>query len=119
MSSSHPAFRLYYRLVAALQRALRPGADDRARAGPGAGRLRLGLEIGEVARAVAARPPHGAAAPAEPGDLAARPVRARGVRAGELDELAAALDAIASGAADAPDVRHSMRQLVLMKQPGV
>ena len=37
----------------------------------------------------------------------------------KLDELAAALDAIASGAEDAPDVRHSMRQLVLMKQPGV
>jgi len=32
-----------------------------------------------------------------------------------LDGLAAALEAIASGAADAPDVRHSMRQLVLIK----
>jgi hypothetical protein len=32
-----------------------------------------------------------------------------------LDDLAAALDEIASGAATAPDVHHVMRQLVLMK----
>jgi SAM-dependent methyltransferase len=35
-----------------------------------------------------------------------------------LDELAAALEAVASGAADAPDVSHSMRQLVVMKDGG-
>jgi hypothetical protein len=35
---------------------------------------------------------------------------------GLLDELAAALETIAAGVSEAPEVRHSLRQLVLMKK---
>jgi SAM-dependent methyltransferase len=119
MSSPHPAFRLYYRLVGALQRhygqELAIGrALDGALVGSG-----WNVEIGEVREL---------SLPARRMALLHRlnlatwrhdPYARATFAPRELDELAAALDAIASGAPDAPDVRHSMRQLVLMKQPGV
>jgi SAM-dependent methyltransferase len=118
MSSPHAAFRLYYRLVGDLQRhygqALAIGRTlDSALAGSGwhveLDAVRdLSLPARRMARLHAL-------------NLATwrqDPFARASFPAGTLDELAAALEAIASGAADAPDVRHSMRQLVVMKQPG-
>jgi trans-aconitate 2-methyltransferase len=116
MSSPHPAFRRYYELVAALQRhygqELSIGRTlDRALAGSGwnaeiSAVNQLSLPARRMARL------HGLNLVTWRHDPFARASFSPWM----LDELAAALEAIASGAADAPDVRHSMRQLVLMKR---
>ena len=115
MSSTDPAFRLYYRLVAALQEhyGQRLGIGrtlEAAVAGSGwniemSAVRELALPAARMARL------HGLNLATWRHDPFARATFSPGM----LDELAAALDAIASGATDAPDVRHAMRQLVLMK----
>ena len=115
MSSPHPAFCLYYQLVGALQRHY--GQElaisrtlDRALVGSG-----WDVEI-SVERELSLPAPrmallHGLNLATWRHDPFARATFAPQM----LDDLAAALDAIASGAAAAPDVHHAMRQLVLMK----
>ena len=116
MSSPHPAFRLYYGLVAALQRhygqELSIGRTlDRALAGSGwEAEIDLVTELALPARRMARL--HGMNLATWRHDPFAR----ASFSPRTLDGLAAALEAIASGAADAPDVRHAMRQLVLMKR---
>jgi len=115
MSSPHPAFCLYYQLVGALQRhygqELAIGRTlDRALVGSG-----WDVEI-SVERELSLPAPrmallHGLNLATWRHDPFARATFAPQM----LDDLAAALDAIASGAAAAPDVHHAMRQLVLMK----
>jgi len=115
MTSPHPAFRLYYQLVGALQRhygqELAIGRTlDRALVGSG-----WEVEI-SVERELSLPAPrmallHGLNLATWRQDPFARATFAPDT----LDDLAAALDAIASGAATAPDVHHVMRQLVLMK----
>jgi SAM-dependent methyltransferase len=116
MSSPDPAFRLYYGLVAALQRhygqELAVGRTlDGALAGSGwnaeiSAVSALSLPARRMARL------HGLNLATWRYDPFAR----ASFSSPMLDELAAALDAIGSGAADAPDVQHSMRQMVLMKR---
>ena len=119
MSSSHPAFRLYYRLVADLQQhygqqALIGRTLDHALAGTGwQPELDVVRELSLPARRMARL--HALNLVTWRQDPFARAAFAPAT----LDRLAAALEAIASGAADAPDVRHSMRQLVLMKAGGM
>jgi SAM-dependent methyltransferase len=119
MSSPHAAFQLYYRLVADLQRnygqEMMIGRTlDRALAAAGwhpeiSGVRELSLPARRMARL------HGLNLATWRHDPFARAAWAPAM----LDELAAALDAIASGVDDAPDVQHSMRQLVLMREaPG-
>jgi trans-aconitate 2-methyltransferase len=115
MSSTHPAFRLYYALVAQLQRhygqELAIGCTlDRALAGSG-----WHVEI-SVTRELALPAPRMARLHLL--NLATwrhDPFARASFSSQLLDELAAELEAIAAGAAAAPDVRHSLRQLVLMK----
>jgi len=115
MSSPHPAFRLYYALVADLQRhygqELTIGRRlDRVLVETGWGaEIDVVRELSLPARRMARL--HGLNLETWRHDPFAR----ASFSAGMLDELAAALDAIASGAVAAPDVQHSMRQLVLMK----
>jgi trans-aconitate 2-methyltransferase len=113
MSSPHPAFGLFYRLVGALQRhygqELAIGrALDGALVGSGwnveiSALRELSLPAPRMARlhrlnlATWRQDPYARATFATP----------------LLDELAAALDAIACGAAEAPDVHHALRQIVL------
>ncbi|HEY7372631.1 MAG TPA: class I SAM-dependent methyltransferase [Polyangia bacterium] len=119
MSSPHPAFRLCYQLVADLQRhygqQLLVGRTlDRALAGAGwQPELDVVRELSLPARRMARL--HALNLVTWRQDPFARAAFAPAT----LDGLAAALEAIASGAADAPDVRHSMRQLVLMKTGGM
>ena len=118
LSSPHPAFRLYYRLVGELQRhygqELAIGRTlERAVAGTGwhaeiSAMRELHLPACRMARLHAL-------------NLATwrRDPFARAAFSSEmLDELAAALEEIAAGAAEAPDVHHVMCQLVLMKDGG-
>ena len=115
MSSPDPAFRLYYRLVGALQehygQQLGIGRTlDLAVVGSGwniemSGVRELALPAARMARL------HGLNLATWRQDPFARDAFAPGM----LDELATALDAIASGTTEAPEVRHAMRQLVLMK----
>ena len=118
MTSAHPAFRLYYALVADLQRhygqELAIGrAMDRLLVGSGwhteiSDLRELSLPARRMARL------HGLNLATWRHDPFARasfaPMR--------LDELAAELEAIAAGTAAAPDVSPTMRQLVLMKVRG-
>jgi trans-aconitate 2-methyltransferase len=116
MSSVDPAFCLYYRLVAALQehygQQLGIGRTlDAAVVGSGwniemSGVRELALPAARMARL------HGLNLATWRHDPFARAAFAPGM----LDELATTLDGIASGATEAPDVRHAMRQLVLMKR---
>jgi hypothetical protein len=116
MTSAHPAFRLYYRLVAGLQRhygqELAIGrALDGALVGSGWNvEISLVRELSLPARRMALL--HRLNLATWRHDPFARASFAPAM----LDELAEALDAIASGAADAPDVQHALRQLVLLKQ---
>jgi SAM-dependent methyltransferase len=118
MSSSHPAFRLYYQLVAELQQhygqqSLIGRTLDRALVGSGwQAELDVVRELSLPARRMARL--HALNLVTWRQDPFARAAFAPAT----LDGLAAALEAIASGAADAPDVRHSMRQLILMKAGG-
>ncbi len=115
LSSSHPALQTYYRLVAALQQhygqQLEIGRTvDRALAGSA-----WHAEL-DVVRELALPAPR--MARIHHLNLATwrdDPFARASFATEMVDELAAALDAIASGATPAPAVRHSMRQLVLMK----
>jgi hypothetical protein len=116
MSSPHPAFRLYYALVGTLQRHY--GQDltigrtlDRALAGSGwETEISVTRELALPARRMARL--HRLNLATWRHDPFARLSFSPPL----LDELAAELDAIAAGAAAAPDVRHSLRQLVLVKE---
>jgi SAM-dependent methyltransferase len=116
LSSPHPAFRLYYRLVAELQRhygqELAIGRTlDRAAAGTG---WRAEIGVMRELRLPACR-----MARLHALNLATwrQDPFARAAFSSEmLDELAVTLEAIARGAADAPDVHHVMAQRVLMKE---
>jgi len=116
MSSPHPAFQLYYRLVADLQRhygqELAIGrALDAALVGSGwDAQLDVVRPLALPARRMARL--HALNLATWRHDPFARAT----FQAAMLDELADALDGIASGAADAPDVRHALRQLVLTKE---
>jgi SAM-dependent methyltransferase len=118
MSSSHPGFRLYYQLVGELQRhygqEMRMGrAVDRALVGSGwSPEIDVVRELALPARRMARL--HALNLATWRQDPFARATFAKPL----LDELAEVLEAIAAGAADAPDVHHSMRQLVLMKCAG-
>jgi SAM-dependent methyltransferase len=117
LSSPHPAFRLYYQLVGDLQRHY--GQDLTI------GRT-LGIDgnVGNVDWNVEMSVLRELSLPAR---RMARlhalnlatwrhdPFARVSFPPAALDELAAELDEIASGATTAPDVRHSMRQLVLIK----
>jgi trans-aconitate 2-methyltransferase len=115
MSSAHATFQLYYRLVAELQRhygqEMMIGRTlDRALAAAGwnaeiSGVRELSLPARRMARL------HGLNLATWRHDPFARASFAPRM----LDELAAGLHAIASGVEDAPDVQHSLRQLVLMR----
>jgi trans-aconitate 2-methyltransferase len=116
MSSPHPAFRRYYALVAALQRHY--GQDltigrtlDGALIGSG---WHVEIDVASELSLPAARMArlHCLNLATWRDDPFARASFAPQL----LDELAVALDAIASGGEAAPPVRHSMRQLVLMKE---
>jgi trans-aconitate 2-methyltransferase len=115
MSSSHPAFRLYYQLVAELQRhygqeMMMGRALDRALAGSGwSPEIDVLRELRLPARRMARL--HALNLATWRRDPFARATFASPL----LDELGQGLEAIASGAEEAPDVHHSMRQLVLMK----
>jgi SAM-dependent methyltransferase len=115
MSSPHPVFRLYYKLVGALQKhygqELAIGRTlDRALVGSGwNAEISVERELSLPAPRMALL--HGLNLATWRQDPFARATFAPET----LDDLAAALDEIASGAATAPDVRHVMRQLVLMK----
>jgi trans-aconitate 2-methyltransferase len=115
MSSPHPAFTLYYRLVGALQRhygqELAIGrALDGALEGSGWNvEISAMRELSLPARRMALL--HRLNLATWRHDPYARATFAAPL----LDELAAALDAIASGVEAAPDVHHALRQLVLMK----
>ena len=115
MSSPHPAFRLYYQLVGALQRhygqELAIGRTlDRALVGSG-----WNAEI-SVERALSLPAPRMALLHRLNLATWRQDPFARATFEPEvLDDLAAALDEIASGAASAPDVHHLMRQLILVK----
>jgi len=119
MSSSHPAFLLYYRLVAGLQRHYGQDAAvgrtlDRALIGSGwLAEISVVRELSLPARRMARL--HALNLATWRQDPFARGSFAPAM----LDELGVALEAIASGRAEAPDVRHSMRQLVLMKTGGL
>jgi SAM-dependent methyltransferase len=115
MSSPHPAFRLYYRLVGALQRhygqelAIGRSVDGALVGSDWHVEIDVVRELSLPARRMALLHRLNLATwRHDPFARATFPAR-------QLDELAAALDAIASGADAAPDVRHTMRQLVLMK----
>jgi trans-aconitate 2-methyltransferase len=121
MSSPHPAFRLYYRLVGALQRHY--GQDlsigralDGALAGSGWNVEISGVrELSLPARRMALL--HRLNLATWRHDPFARTTFAATL----LDDLGAALEAIATGpdgAPGAPDVQHALRQLVLMKRVG-
>ena len=116
MSSTHPAFRLYYALVGTLQRhygqELAIGRTlDRALVGSGwHAEISVTRELALAAARMARL--HQLNLATWRHDPFARASFAPGL----LDELAAELDAIASGHAAAPDVRHSLRQLVLVKE---
>jgi trans-aconitate 2-methyltransferase len=115
MTSRDPAFRLYYRLVAELQRhygqdAAIGRALDRALIGSGwQVEVSVVRELSLPARRMARL--HALNLATWRQDAFARASFAPAM----LDELAGALEAIASGAADATNVSHAMRQLVLMK----
>ena len=115
MSSTHPAFRLYYALVAALQRhygqELTIGRTlDRALAASGwVAEISVTRELALPARRMARL--HQLNLATWRHDPFARASFAPQL----LDELGAELEAIAAGDAVAPDVHHSLRQLVLMK----
>jgi SAM-dependent methyltransferase len=115
MLSPHPAFQLYYRLVGALQahygQALHIGRTlDEGLAGSG-----WAVEI-DAARAIPL-PAHRMAR-LHAMNLATwrhDPFARAAFTPETLDALGAELKAIADGHVEAPDVRHVMRQLVLMK----
>ena len=115
MSSSHHAFRLYYALVAELQRhygqqlTIGRTLDSVLPESGWEPEIDVVRELSLPARRMARL--HGLNLESWRHDPFAR----ASFSAAMLDELAAALDAIASAAAAAPDVQHSMRQLVLMK----
>jgi SAM-dependent methyltransferase len=116
MSSPHPALQLYYRLVGELQRHY----GQELAIGRTLERAMVGscwhAEL-DVVRALAL--PARRMARLHALNLATwrRDPFARAAFAPPLlDELAAELDAIASGAAVAPDVCHSLRQLLLTKE---
>jgi SAM-dependent methyltransferase len=118
LSSPHPAFRFYYRLVAEMQRHY--GQD-----------FAIGRRLGQLSAGTPWRPEISVMRELR---LSARrmarlhalnlatwrqdPFARAAFSSDSLDELAVALEEIASGAADAPDVHHVMSQLVLMKQGG-
>src|SRR5205085_8513867 len=109
------AFRSYYRLVADLQRHYGQDATiGRALDGAIAG---TGWEIEVSAVRELALPARRMARLHALNLLTWRrdPFARASFAPAMLDELASALDAIAHGAADAPDVRHALRQLVLIK----
>jgi SAM-dependent methyltransferase len=118
ISSPDPAFALYYRLVAELQRHYGQELNigrTLERVVPGSGwsaEIDVVREQSLPARRMARV--HGLNLATWREDPFARATFAPEL----LDELARALDAIAFGRADAPDVHHAMRQLVLMKTAG-
>src|SRR5262249_51219458 len=115
LSSPHPAFRLYYQLVADLQRhygqELAIGrSPERLIVGSGwNAEINVVRELLLPARRMARL--HALNLATWQHDTYAR----ASFPPAMLDELAASLEAIASGAEAAPDVRHSMRQLVLIR----
>jgi SAM-dependent methyltransferase len=114
MSSPDPAFGLYYRLVGALQRhygqQLAIGrALDGALVGSG-----WNVEISAVRELSLPAPRMALLHRLNLATWRQDPYARATFAAPLLDELAAALDAIASGAAAAPDVHHALRQIVLM-----